>query len=622
MKLLNTTILGSLTLSSIILAATTYAQPPGGGQGGGPGGDMMRGPGGPGMMRQTRKILKDFDKNNDGWLNTEERAAAREALKKQQAEQGGFGGRGGFGPPGMNRNQTPPKPGVHVEPSEVKSYSDAKLYDPTVLRTIFIDFENRKDWESELEDFHGTDADVAATITVDGKKYSNVGVRFRGMSSYMMVGKGFKRSLNLNMDMADGNQRLYGYKTLNLLNSHEDATYLSSVLYSHIARQYIPAPKANMVKVVINGENWGIYVNVEQFNKDFLSENYHTTKGTRWKVTGSPMGRGGLEYIGEDVEQYKRRYDIKSNDNAKSWKALIHLCKVLNQTPPDKLEEALKPILDIDNALWFIALDVAVINCDGYWTRASDYSIYLDDAGKFHIIPHDMNECFRTPGGLGMGGGFMMMRPNPGEVLPAFFGDMLRLTEDQKKQLAVIQKETDAELAKILNTKQKEQIKAMRAGPGGPGGMAGGPPGAGGPGGPGMGGPGGGGMGQVKGVELDPLVGLNDTTKPLRSKLLALPALREKYLRNIRTIAEKSFDWKALEPVVAQYRALIDKEVEMDTRKLESYEEFLKFTAGAVSTAPEPPRRGPSSGMNIRAFAEQRQKYLLNYPEIKKLAGK
>ena len=84
------------------------------------------------------------------------------------------------------------------------------------------------------------------------------------------------------------------------------------------------------------------------------------------------MGRGGLEYIGEDVEQYKRRYDIKSSDDAKSWKALIHLCKVLNQTPAEKLEEALKPILDIDGALWFLALDVAVINCDGYWIRSSD----------------------------------------------------------------------------------------------------------------------------------------------------------------------------------------------------------------------------------------------------------
>jgi hypothetical protein len=134
------------------------------------------------MNRQPRAILKDHDTNKDGWLNAEERATARETLKKQASERGGGGGMR-FGPPGgMNRNQKPPVAGVHVEKSDAKSYPDAGLYDPSVLRTIFIDFENKKDWEAELEEFHGTDADVAATLTVDGKTYPNVGIHFRGMS--------------------------------------------------------------------------------------------------------------------------------------------------------------------------------------------------------------------------------------------------------------------------------------------------------------------------------------------------------------------------------------------------------------------------------------------------------
>ncbi len=67
---------------------------------------------------------------------------------------------------------------------------------------------------------------------------------------------------------------------------------------------------------------------------------------------------------------------------------------MLNQTPPDKLEAALAPMLDIDGALKFLALETVLVNNDGYWVRASDYSIYLDPAGKFHIIPHDANETF------------------------------------------------------------------------------------------------------------------------------------------------------------------------------------------------------------------------------------
>ena len=117
------------------------------------------------------------------------------------------------------------------------------------------------------------------------------------------------------------------------------------------------------------------------------------------------------------------------------------------------------------------------------------------------------------------------------------------------------------------------------------------------------------------GVELDPLVGLNDTSKPLRSKVLAVPALREKYLANVRKIAEQSLDWKKLGPVVADYRKLIEKEVEADTRKLESFEAFQRVTA---DTTPAGGVGRPFGGMNLRAFAEQRQKYLLTATQPKK----
>src|SRR5690606_9474647 len=116
--------------------------------------------------------------------------------------------------------------------------------------------------------------------------------------------------------------------------------FLHTVLYFDIARNYLPVPKANFVRVVINGESWGLYVSAQQFNKEFIKENFDTTKGVRWKVQGSPGGRGGLEYLGDDPEPYKQIYSIKSNDNEKSWKALIRLCKTLNETPVDQLEQA------------------------------------------------------------------------------------------------------------------------------------------------------------------------------------------------------------------------------------------------------------------------------------------
>lgn len=481
------------------------------------------GPGGGGPLEGDRKLVKQFDKDGDKRLNAAERAAARESLKeeRQQPGRGPRGGPGGpRGRPGGGEGADF-GPGPQVDPADVAPVQGG-LYEPLTLRTLFLEFES-PDWESEMAAFYGTDVEVPAKLTVDGKSYGEVGVGFRGASSYFMVGAGRKRSLNISIDYAAPKQTLYGHRTLNLLNSNTDPSFLHSVLYLHIAKEMkIPAPRANHVRVVINGESWGVYVNAEQFGKEMLAEHFPSTKGARWKAPGSPQGRAGLEYLGEDIEAYKRRFEMKSGGE-KDWKALVRLCKTLNETPVEDLEAALSPMLDIDGTLRFLALDNALVNNDGYWTRASDYNIFLDEAGVFHIIPHDANETMQSGRGNGPRG-----RPEGG-------------------------------------------------------------------------------------VELDPLVGMNERSKPLRSRLLAVPALRARYLEHVRTIAEVWLDWERLGPLVERHRLLLEKEVAADTRKLSSNDEFQQLYNDA------PP--GDTGGRSIRAFAEQRRRFLLSHPEIAGLGG-
>jgi len=260
----------------------------------------------------------------------------------------------------------------------------------------------------------------------------------------------------------------------------------------------------NYVRVVINGEDWGAYINSQQVNSDFTREFFNATKGARWKTPGSPRGRAGMEYLGEAPSLYKRLYEIKTDDTPQAWTDLIHLFRVLNETPPDKLERALAPILDVDGVLKFLAVEVALANSDGYWTRASDYNIYQDPKGVFHVFPHDFNEG----------------------LMEESFG-----------------------------------------------------------------------FGGSSGPLLDPLVSLNDPSKPLRSKLLAVPALRAKYLGYVKEIAEKWLDWRVLEPMVNQYRALLTDEMKVDTRKLYTTE---AFQAG-IGPGPD----------TLRDFVERRRAYLL-----------
>ena len=488
---------------------------------------------GPGFggVQEDLALVGRFDKDGDKRLSSAERHAALDYLKTSGAGMMGGGRRGGFG----QMAAEPAAPGPKVAKTSVKTFpASVPFYDTGTLRTLFIDFADA-DWEDQLMAFKNTDIEVPATLTVDGKSYPQTDLQFRGASSFMMVPEGRKHSLNVTLDNVAKDQNVLGYSSLNLLNAHEDPTLLRSVLYLEAARDYIPAAKANFVRVVINGESWGIFSNVQQVDKTFLDEWFKTKDGTRWKVPGSPNGRGGLEYW-VDASMYKRTFEIKGKDSQKAWDALINFTRVLNETPADKLEAALAPILDIDGALKFLALDNTLVNNDGYWVRASDYNIYLDTGGRFHIVPHDTNETFASGGGRGGAGG--MNGPMPGGRGGDVFG--------------------------------------RPGGPGGPGGR--------------------GGRGMMGGdATLDPLVGLNDASKPLRSKLLAVPALRAKYLAYTKEIATKWLDWKTLGPLVTKHHALIAADVKSDTRKLDSNE---SFDAGVEA---------------LRTFAEKRRATVLAY---------
>jgi hypothetical protein len=506
----------------------------------------MRAQGRGGFGAPDQEILAKLDRDGNKKLDADERTAAREYLGAQG------NGRGG----GRGQASVSPSPGPRIEKASVRPVSPSvPLYDLDTLRTLFFDFENGN-WEKELMAFKQTDVEVPATLTVDGKVYPGVGTAFRGASSFMMVPEGLKHSLNVSMDAWD-DQSLLGFRSLNLLNNNGDPSHLRAVLYLMIAREYGPAARANFARVVLDGESWGIYANVEQVNKDFVRTWFRTEDGARWKVPGSPGGRGGLEYFGEDPAAYKGTFEIKSKDDPKAWQALVRLTRVLNETPVAGLEAALKPLLNIDGVLRFLAIDNTLVNTDGYWTRASDYNLYLDPAGVFHVIPHDANETF-GPGGGGRGGpggfgrgGFGGPPPPPGG------GNVF-----------------------------------VQGGPAGPGfqGRPGGPGGRGG----GRGGFG----GMMEGdATLDLLVGLTDTTKPLRSRLLAVPSLRAKYLEYCRDIATKWLDWNRLEPIVSKAHALIGADVRSDTRKLSTNEAF------------------DSSAQQLKTFVDARRAYVLNYRE-------
>ena len=96
-----------------------------------------------------------------------------------------------------------------------------------------------------------------------------------------------------------------------------------------------------------------------------------------------------------------------------------------------------------------------------------------------------------------------------------------------------------------------------------------------------------------------------NANRPLASKLLAVPALKAKYLSYVREIAENDLNWANLGPKVARNRAIIADDVKRDTKKMTTNEDFDLGTANVESEG--------ASIMPLRNFAEKRRAFLLKF---------
>ena len=309
----------------------------------------------------------------------------------------------------------------------------ADFYDEGVMPVVQLQF-SQANWYTLLQSNYQSKTDLAATLTVDGVVYEGVGVRFRGNTSYQMTQNSQKKSFNISIDYTLPDQRLMGYKTLNLLNCMSDATFMREVLYSNTCRRQVPSAKANFTRLEINGQNWGVYANLQQLNAQFLEDWFPSNEGTQWRGDGMRAGGGGggvpggggggeqpirresgdigvaeqgggvtsgvaaLTWQGVNAAAYQAVYELKSTHQADPWPSLIHTCDVLNNTTPGQLPDVIESVLNVDGALWLCAFEIIFEDDDGYVNkRGSDYGLYYEpETGRIHLMQYDGNESMGT----------------------------------------------------------------------------------------------------------------------------------------------------------------------------------------------------------------------------------
>lgn len=281
------------------------------------------------------------------------------------------------------------------------------VYDPKKITEIKLYFKNPK-WKQTLDSLKDDKKEerLKADMVLNGVKYPGVGVRYKGNSSYANVRKSgqVKLPLNIKVNFSDRLKKLPGgYTTLKLSNGFRDPSMVREVLAYEIARNYMPAPKANFAKVYVNDELLGVYTNAESIEGPFLDRFFGEHNGAtikadpNWTLSKPPKCPEGdkcsLNYLGEDTLCYNYLYEFSSPEAAQG---LIKLTRTLQQTPKD-----IPQLMDVDQALWMLAFNNVMLNLDSYIGAFSqNYYLYVDSLGGFHPLIWDLNLAF---------GGFRLM---------------------------------------------------------------------------------------------------------------------------------------------------------------------------------------------------------------------
>ena len=85
-------------------------------------------------------------------------------------------------------------------------------------------------------------------------------------------------------EIVDG-QRLFGLRRLTLNNALHDETGLRERLgYAFYRAAGLPASRCNSARVSVNGEYWGLYVNVESVDDVFVESRYDPAPGNLYDI--------------------------------------------------------------------------------------------------------------------------------------------------------------------------------------------------------------------------------------------------------------------------------------------------------------------------------------------------
>ncbi len=255
------------------------------------------------------------------------------------------------------------------------------------------------DWQSVLAD-QTYSVFMPAQLTCGEQVAVTIGVRRKRSGGTNKVG------LKLDFNEVVAGQSYYGLKKMSFENGVSEGstsdeagagTYMSEYLaWRLMQRGAVISSRAVFARLYVNGEQVGVYVNVEQVDKRFLGSRLGDKGGWLYKKSGGV--RDGFKT--HETDGLEDPFD----DYFCFWENGGQACA---PPAPEVLLDELPTKLDIDQMLRFGAVNALMANTDSPLFKDNNYYWYDWPLGRVYI-PWDldtaMNRDFNVFTGEGIGG--------------------------------------------------------------------------------------------------------------------------------------------------------------------------------------------------------------------------
>ncbi|MBM4014840.1 MAG: hypothetical protein FJ293_07740 [Planctomycetes bacterium] len=213
-----------------------------------------------------------------------------------------------------------------------------------------------------------------ADVKIDGVVVRKVAVRKKGLFGSM---DSERPSLKIKFDEYVEQDPIVGLDRLTLNNNKQDTSLVSQYLTYKLFRDAgLPAPRSNLARVTLNGENLGVYTHVESIRKPLLKRLFGDDDGNLYEGTLT-------DFHPRTLENFAATTNEKTTDRAD----LARIAALFEGEAPLDLAKVAESI-DLDAFLRFVACEAIAQFWDGYSGNQNNFYFYVvPTTGKGSFLP-------------------------------------------------------------------------------------------------------------------------------------------------------------------------------------------------------------------------------------------